>query len=463
LYAPAHAGLLQDHPGRWLGDLAVPNGQVLKIGVDILTRADGSAWASIASPDQNVYDLPVKAIRTEADDAVVLDADIAELKLTWVRDHFDAEWRQGGKPLPLALRRVDAFPMKARAQTPRPPFPYRDETLAIHSKDGVVLGATLSVPHRRGPLNAVVLVAGSGPQSRHVDVDGHRPFDVLADHLARQGVAVLRYDKRGVAQSTGSYYGHTVDDLQEDAYAAVRALAARHQFARIGIVGHSEGSTIAAAVAARHPGAVDFIVSMAGPGISGMDSEQIQDRQLAVDNGASPAEVERIMRYVRSYYTTVLATPAGPARGAALRRVYATLEPADQALITKYRMNVVTLSPDYAADAPDDMGLASDPRRDWRQVRCPVLVLNGSLDHQVTPAENVAGIVAALKEGGNHAVRSAVLPSLNHGFQTVPTGAFEEGSRAAETLAPAALERIAAFARRQSARHGAGTADDAPY
>jgi len=445
----AHAGPLQDHPGYWLGDLTLPNGQVLPIGAEILIRADGSAWASIASPDQGVYDVPVKSIRTEPDNSLVLDAQVAELKLTWLKDHFQGEWRQGDKPLSLVLRKVDAYPRKTRPQTPRPPFTYREETLAIHSKGGVTLGATLSVPRGPGRTNVVVLVAGSGPQSRHVDVNGHRPFDVLADHLARQGVAVLRYDKRGVARSTGDYYGHTHADLEDDVYAAVQALAARRQFSRVGIVGHSEGAEIAAAVAARHPEAVDFLVSMAGLGISSLDNELLQDRQVARDNGANPAEVERIMRYVRTYYETVLATPKGPARAAALKRVYAALAPADQALVSKYRMNQVTLSPDFAANAPEHMGLAGDARRGWRKVRCPVLVLNGSLDHQVPAAENVAGIVSALKEGGNRFVRSEVLPSLNHGFQTVKTGALDEGVDVDETLAPIALRKIAEFARKQ--------------
>lgn len=98
-------------------------------------------------------------------------------------------------------------------QTPRPPFPYKEEQLAIRSKDGVTLGATLTIPMASVRPNAVVLIAGSGPQTRHVNMFGHHLFDVLADHLARQGIAVLRYDKRGVARSTGDYYKHTLANL----------------------------------------------------------------------------------------------------------------------------------------------------------------------------------------------------------------------------------------------------------
>ncbi|TFW35573.1 alpha/beta hydrolase family protein [Massilia horti] len=443
------AGPLQDHPGYWLGDMTLPNGRVLKIGAELFTRADGSAWASIASPDQGVYDVPVKTIQAEPGNTLVLDADVARLKLTWVQDHFQGEWTQGETPLLLELRQVDAFPMRSRPQTPQPPFPYKEEMLAIRSKDGVTLGATLTVPRAPARPNVVVLVAGSGPQTRHVNVSGHRKFDVLADHLARQGVAVLRYDKRGVARSTGDYYGHTLADLENDLAAAVQALAARKEFGRIGLVGHSEGSQIAAAVAARHPEAVDFIVSMAGVGLSGFDVMLLQDRQEAKDNGASPEEVERIMPYVRKYYETVLATPDGAPRIAALKAVYAALPPELQGLITKYKMNRWTLSPEFAANPSLRVLLASNPQRDWRKVRCPVLVLNGTLDHQVPAEENVAGILAALKEGGNTRGQSELLPSVNHPFQTAHTGAPDEYTKIDETMAPTVLQKVADFARKQ--------------
>jgi pimeloyl-ACP methyl ester carboxylesterase len=449
LQPAAQAGPLQDHPGNWLGDLTLPNGRVLKIGASFFTRADGSAWASIVSPDQLVYDVPVKAIQAEPGDAIVLDADSARLKLTWVQDHFKGEWRQGENVLPMELRQVASFPRRSRPQTPHPPFPYKEKTLAIASRDGVTLGATLTIPSAPARPNVVVLVAGSGPQSRHADDEGHREFDVLADYLARQGVAVLRYDKRGVARSTGDYYAHTLADLENDLQAVVEALAARHEFGRIGIVGHSEGSQIAAAVAAREPGPVGFVVSMAGVGVSFFDLELMQDRQWAKDNGARPQEVERLMPYVRKYYETVLATPDGAPRIAALKAVYAALSPQDQGLVTKYRMNVVSLSPDFAANPGLRIELASNPQADWRKVRCPVLVLNGSVDHQVPAEENVAGILGALKEGGNTRVQSAVLPSLNHMFQTAHTGGPDEYTKIDETMAPIALERIAAFARKQ--------------
>jgi pimeloyl-ACP methyl ester carboxylesterase len=445
----AQAGALQDHPGVWLGDVKLPNGEVRKLGAELFVRADGAAWASAAWPEQGVTDIPVVAIRPESDAAFVLDLGAARLKLAWVKDHFQGEWKQGKATLQAELRQVAAYPERARSQTPHAPFPYRNETLAIRSADGVTLGATLSIPAAPAHPNVVVLVAGSGPMSRHANADGHRLFDVLADHLARQGVAVLRYDKRGISRSTGDYYGHKLANLEDDAYAAAQAVAARKEFSRIGLVGHSEGSQIAAAVAARHPEAVNFVVSMGGVGLNGFDMLVLQDRQWARDHGASPEEVERVTPYDRKYYETVLATPDGEPRIAALKALYAGLAPAEQALIRKFEMNDGTLAPSMAAQPFLPVILKADPRKDWSKVRGPVLVLSGSLDHQVPPEEDVAGIVAALKTGGNTGVEAEVLPSLNHVFQTAKTGKEDEYATIDETMAPVALQKVADFARKQ--------------
>ena len=241
LHSHATAGLLQDHQGRWLGDMKMPDGPTLKIGAELFTRADGSYWASASSPDQDEYDIPVRNIK-ETEDTLELDLVSATLKLTWVRDHFNGEWIQGPAPLSLTMNQVSEFPKKIRPQTPKAPFPYTDETLAITSAKGVTLGATLSIPSGKVDPILVVLVHGSGPGTRDEELAGHRPFAVLADYLARAGVAVLRYDKRGISRSTGDYENHTLAQLVDDLNAVVREMKARKPFARIGLIGLS-GST----------------------------------------------------------------------------------------------------------------------------------------------------------------------------------------------------------------------------
>lgn len=448
-HAGARADALHDHPGFWVGDVKLPDGEVRKIGAELFTRADGSAWASVAWPEQDVVDIPVRAVRDTSNDSFLLDLGPASLRLTWTGDRFCGEWLQGGETLHAELRQATGYARTPRPQTPKPPFPYRDEALAIHSKDGVVLGATLSVPSDQKRPNAVVLIGPSGQQTRHVDNAGHRMFDVLADHLARQGVAVLRYDKRGVGRSSGDYAGSTAAGLADDAYAAVMSQKRSGKFGRVGLVGYSEGSKIAAAVLAAHPDAADFIVSLAGVGLPGLEFLLLQDRQYALDQGATPQELERLMAYVRKYYDTVLATADGEPRMAALKALHASLPAADRDLITKRNMNEGTLSPELAARPFLPVSLRGDPRRDWRAVRRPALVLGGSLDHQVPADENVAGIAAALHAGGNARVESAILPNLNHVFQTARTGAGDEYAKIDETMAPAAMQKVAEFTRRQ--------------
>jgi pimeloyl-ACP methyl ester carboxylesterase len=442
----ANADALHDHPGFWVGDVTMPDGKNLKIGAELFTRADGSAWASVAWPEQGAVEIPVRAIRDASSDSFLLDLGQASLKLTWTGDRFRGEWLRGGRTLHAELKQVSAYPRPVRPQTPKAPFPYHDETLAIQSKDGVVLGATLSVPATPARPNAVVLIAGSGPQSRHSDDFGHPMFDVLADYLARQGVAVLRYDKRGISRSTGDYAGHTAAGLADDAYAAAMTLKRSGKFARVGLVGHSEGSQIAAAVLAAHPEAADLIVSLAGVGLRGLDTMLLQDRQFALDNGATPEELERLMPYVRRFYDTVLSTPDGAPRSAALKALYAGLPAADRALVDARHMDAGTLSPQMASEPFLPVLLRTDPRTHWRAVRAPALVLHGSLDHQVAAEEDVAGIVAALKAGGNTWVEAAILPGLNHAFQTARTGTVDEYATIEETMAPAAMQKIADFA-----------------
>lgn len=385
---------------------------------------------------------------TEQGETAELDLGFGQMRLAWAGDRFKAEWKQGGASFPLERTQVSAFPKKARTQDPAAPFPYADKTLAIRGKDGVMLGATLSLPAGVPTPTIVILVPGSGPLTRDEEVAGHRVFAVLADHLLRQGVAVLRYDKRGVSRSTGDYANHTQADLVDDLDAVVAAVRARGQFGRLGLVGHSEGPMIAASVIGRQPTAVDFLVSLAGVGLPGLEMLLLQDGLLAKDRGASPLEVKQLLGYISRWYAIAMAEADGAARVAALKALQSSLPESDKALIAKYRMTGGTLSPHMAAQPALPVLLKADPRPDWRRVACPVLALNGSLDLQVPP-QSLDGIVAALEAGGNRRVESAVLPALNHLFQTAQTGSESEYAAIEETIAPLALQRIAAFVRKQ--------------
>jgi pimeloyl-ACP methyl ester carboxylesterase len=431
-----------------MGEMKVSDGATLRIGAEIFTRADGKPWASVSSPDQGSYDIPVRGVSEKAG-VLELDFVFAAMQMRWAGDRFESTFLQGGRAMPLTMRKVTDFPARARTQTPKAPFPYEEHLLAIPSAPGVTLGATLTIPKAAPTGSVVVLVHGSGPQTRDVLMFGHRQFTVLADHLARRGIAVLRYDKRGIALSTGDYEKHTLPDLADDLTAVIKVLKARGQFARIGVVAHSEGPEVAARVAAADPLSVDFIVSMAGVGLNGLEAMLAQDRIYARDNGAAAADMDALMAYVRSFYQAVMAHSGAAQRETALKAIIAAQPPELKAMIKNYKMDQGTLSLAWAAKPFLRASLMSDAPAFWRKVRCPVLVLGGSLDHQVPAEENTAGIVAALRAGGNRQVESILLPSLNHAFQTARTGREDEYETIDETLAQVALDRIADFVRRQ--------------
>jgi fermentation-respiration switch protein FrsA (DUF1100 family) len=178
--------------------------------------------------------------------------------------------------------------------------------------------------------------------------------------------------------------------------------------------------------------------------MSGVDLMLLQDRLVARDQGADAAELARVMPYARSFYETVVAQPEMAARTAALETLHAGLSSADKALINKYHMDEGTLSLAWARQPFLRDSLISDPRSNWQAIRCPVLALNGDADHQVPP-ENLAGIVAALGVGRNPRVQAAILPSVNHMFQTAKTGAVDEYAAIDETIAPTVIQRIGDF------------------
>ena len=441
---PAGAAVLQDHQGRWMGDMKLPDGAKIKFGVHLFTRADGLPWASVSSPDQDAFDLPVRRI-SESADGIELDLSFATLHMRWTGQHFEAVNRQGGTTTPVTLTEVSQFPSQARPQTPKGPFPYSEQTLAIESAPGVVLGATLATPEGKTSGTVVVLVHGSGPQTRDAVNFGHRTFAVLSDHLARQGIAVLRYDKRGIAYSTGDYERHTLPDLAADLGAVIKAVKSRQQFTRIGVIAHSEGAEVAARTAAADPQSADFIVSMAGVGLNGLQSLLVQDRVYAQDKGASAAEADQLMVYVRKFYATIMSHADPLAREVALKALIVRQSRQMKAMIARYEMNQGTLSLGWAAKPFLRASLLSDAPAFWRKVRCPILAINGSLDHQVPARENLTGLVAALRAGGNSRVESAVLARLNHGFQSAKTGREDEYASIDETIATAALDKLTAF------------------
>ena len=317
------------------------------------------------------------------------------------------------------------------------PRPYTDHEVSFeNSAAHVKLAGTLSVPNGTGPFPAVLLIAAAGPVNRDENAAGHRVFVVLADRLLRRGIAVLRYDKRGVGASTGDFDQAKFDDLVADAAAAFRYLKARPEVDahRAGTLGHSEGGSIAPAVAATDSD-VAFVVAMAGSGLTGEFRITENRGFVAQESGASPEQVAKIRALCRKIFATVAVTPDD---AAASSRINALIDEAvaEKAMTPEYAAeNRQLLSPKFVREE-----LGDDPIVYLKKVKVPVLALVGSLDRTVPAEPYVAAMRPVLASIPGSRVQ--VLPQLNHVMQTARTGSPREFATIEESISPLALQTI---------------------
>lgn len=448
-------------PGVWNGAIDA-GGTRLRLSVEIERQADGTLGGTLISVDQGGARVPVKVL-PRGDTAVRIETvglpAAFQGRVSANGDTLAGSWEQGGGSAPLTFVRGAKMAELVRPQEPKRPFPYREEEVSFQSVPGVRLAATLTLPQGRGPFPAAILITGSGPQDRDEALLGHKPFLVLADYLTRRGIAVLRYDERGVGRSTGSFAAANSEDLARDAEAAVGFLAARPEIARrkVGLVGHSEGGLIAPMVAARS-NSVAFVVMLAGPGLRGDSLLRLQGAALLRASGASE---EMIRQSDATQARIFAAVRAGGDSAAVVRRVREALL---AGMTPAQRAQAGTLDPlppqVQAALTPwFRYFLSYDPQPALRRLSVPTLALNGSLDLQVPAKPNLEAIGAALRAGGNRDFRTAELPGLNHLFQTARTGALAEYGQIEETFAPAALEAVASWIVQRFGAGRAGTRD----
>ncbi|HEX4682060.1 MAG TPA: CocE/NonD family hydrolase [Gemmatimonadaceae bacterium] len=389
---------------------------------------------------------------TGAQAPVVIDAHRDTLRFTVAAEHISyvgvagaagdslrGTFTQGAASFPLGFGHSMAAAEALRPQDPEAPLPYRASDVSIPSVSGVQLAGTVIVPQGRGPFPAVVFVTGSGPQDRDEAIMGHRPFLVIADYLARHGIASLRYDDRGYAKSTGVFEGATTADFANDAEAAVRFMRSVPGVAsdRVGIIGHSEGGVIGPMVAARTRD-VAFLVLMAATGVPGDSIGMLQMRQLA---GRSEQQVALARPLFRAVAESSDSADAVARLAAAMQKTLSSVPDSQRA----------TVGPQLARTSAALVApwmryfVRYDPRGALGRVHVPVLALDGSLDLQVSPRENLAAIDTALRRAGNRDFRTVELPGLNHLFQSASSGAVTEYARIEETISPQALELIASW------------------
>jgi pimeloyl-ACP methyl ester carboxylesterase len=316
------------------------------------------------------------------------------------------------------------------------PVPYREElvTFSNPAAVGVQLAGTLTVPRGAERFPAIVIIAGSGPNDRNEEIAGHKPGLVLADALTRRGYAVLRYDKRGVAKSTGDHSNATTLDFASDVTAAIAYLRSRPDIdsARVGLIGHSEGGTIAAIVAAKDSG-LAFIVMMAGFALPGKVLVAEQIRRIGIIEGETREAAAQTFNLNRRLYDAIAASKDQREAQARVRQLLTSAKPEPTQAQFDQALQFTELP--YMR-----FMLAYDPTASLEEVRVPVLALYGSKDLVVPPDLNLPALRKALAQ--NREITVVEMPGLNHFFQHAETGSPREFGKIEETMAPEVLSLV---------------------
>ena len=435
-------GNTQDILGSWMGTLRVGNVD-LRIAYTIQEDQDGFLSAVMHSLDEVVYDIPVNEIHYE-DNQLTMVCDAAqstyEGQLVTGRSsiHFDGQWLQAGYSLDMDLWPIEEIPRPNRPQDPQPPFPYEEQEVVFENiPAGIQLAGTLTIPEGMGPFPVLITISGSGSQDRNSTFYEHKPFWIIADYMARLGIAVLRYDDRGVGGSTNSEIEATTADLATDVSAAVSFLMDHPDIDpnRIGLIGHSEGGIIAPMVAAENEN-IALIVLLAGPGVPGSKILLDQNEDIYRANGAPESVIETRLIY--------------------LSRVFQILQDNPDDAIAKEIIKEAITEIYGPGSSQEELNLEAeawtspwlrffilyDPGPTLAQVTCPILALFCELDIQVDPIENIPVMESIFTEAGHTDYLIHEFPELNHLFQTAQTGVIEEYPQIEESFAPIALDFI---------------------
>lgn len=443
--------------GPWAGK--VGDGVAsMKIGVEFRADSAGTLSGTCDIPQQGVKGLALESITLGDDDDSISFAlsgipGSPTFTGTLKGDAISGTFKQGAAELPFELKR-GRLPARKRSQDPKPPLPYDAEDVRIPVGRGgegdkaFELAGTITRPKGAGPFPAAILISGSGPQNRDEELLDHRPFLVLADHLTRAGILVLRYDDRGVGESGGQFAGATSEDFARDAEACVAFLKERSEVGPVGLIGHSEGGMIAPLAAARNKD-VAFIILMAGIGVSGKELMIRQNELSSLSLGHTEEQARNVAQKADALFNAAI---AGKDKDE-LVRLTKELAAAQQGAAEASAL------PEHLAQALEAQAgalrepwflyfLGFDPRPTLRQVSIPVLAINGSVDTQVDARQNLPEIEKALNAGGNKDVTVVELPDLNHLFQHCgenaawSAGGVQWYASNPETMNPKAMDTV---------------------
>ncbi|MEN3326503.1 MAG: uncharacterized protein V7638_1310 [Acidobacteriota bacterium] len=447
-----------DIEGNWFGTLDA-GGAKLRVALKIKKSGD-SYTAKLDSLDQGANDLPIDSIVLNGNklsfSATNLGANY-EGTLNTAGDEITGTFKQGTATIPLVFKRMAEAPKYNRPQEPKEPYPYTQEEVSYRNqKDNIKIAGTLTLPRGTGPYPVVLLITGSGSQDRNETIAGHRPFLLLADYLTRNGIAVLRVDDRGIGSTDVGLLSATSENFVEDVLAGVNFLKQRKEIdpKMIGLIGHSEGGMIAPMVAARSND-VSFIVLLAGPGQRGEDIVYSQTELILKAQGAH-VDTTRHTLALTKRINAILKTETDEKRieqriGEEIAAYDRTLPDLQKQLFEPAAGAVKAAMPIYKT-AWYRYFVMFDPQPVLKNVKVPVLALNGELDLQVPAKENLELIGAGLKAGGNEDVTLKLFPKLNHLFQTAQTGLPTEYAQIDETMSPEVLKTISDWILRRTAK-----------
>ncbi|MBL6964488.1 MAG: alpha/beta hydrolase [Bacteroidetes bacterium] len=441
LLAQSHAEIL----GSWNGKLDL--GAAKLSVVFHFSLIEGGLHATMDSPDQGATGIAVEKV-TYKEGLLNLDVTVVQGtfdgKLLEGDSVIDGNWSQAGRSWPLLLAK-GGFKKPNRPQEPQPPYPYLENEVKFDNKKaGITLAGTLTKPKLRQPVPAVVMITGSGGQNRDEEIFYHKPFKVIADHLTRNGIAVLRFDDRGVADSEGDQATATSLDFATDVSAAVEFLKSQKNIIpdQIGLIGHSEGGMIAP-ITANNRDDIAFLILLAGPGTTGKQILLDQTELIYSKSGAREGLIQDILEANAMIYQLIEKEEDNDKASKKIRKYvkkkakgYSDAEKQSRGWsdeMLEQNLNILT-SPWFR------YFLSFDPVPVLQQVKCPVLALNGSLDLQVAAAQNLAGIEKALQEGGNTQFTIKEFQELNHLFQHSKTGLITEYVQIEETFSPEVLD-----------------------
>lgn len=445
----------QDISGKWNGILKV-QGIQLRLVFNI-TQTDKGYSSTMDSPDQGAQGIPVTSTSYENS---ILKLEISSAGIQYEgtlnkENVFVGSFKQAGQSYPLNLTKEKVEKEKViRPQEPTKPYPYYSEDIKFeNTKDKIVLAGTLSLPEKDGNFPAVILISGSGPQNRDEELLGHKPFLILADHLTKNGIAVLRFDDRGTAESTGDFKTATSLDFARDVEFAIKYLQTRKEINKnqIGLIGHSEGGIIAPMVAAKSKD-INFIVLLAGTGIRGDQLLLLQQELIGKASGISDTVLQKVKAINKGAFEILLKSNNPDSLEIELTSYIKQAikdNPESEKPAGMSEEDYVKLQVNQLTSPWMNYFIKYDPAPILEKVKCPVLAINGEKDLQVPAKVNLEAIEKALEKGGNKNITTKELPNLNHLFQECETGLPGEYATIEQTFSPIALAEISNWILKQ--------------